>query len=1201
MRKSIAIFSLILLSLLLPQQAQTQFNFGGYTFPNQQAFADLAAPVGDLNQFSDQVFGKDINGALTDINLATYIRCSVPLLYVEVRFLNNAIVNGNGADFVVFEWSVAEGYQVAVSTDGTSPALTPFRTYYGTQAINLDEFGIAANAHITLLAIAPNVLGGTEGSAEIQDIGALNSSATTTAGVFDFNDGTVQGWTMTGAFDGSGHGPLPNSFTSGWKDQVNFPSAPGLDPAGDHKGSMHMSTLGGHGISAPGETWWIMQLHSPDLTGNTLWQTARGYTCEIAECMASLQPLYANLFVRVYDQDQAKDRYFTNNMSAQELRHDIYGDAVAQWNHLSFNWHAMSNFPTRYVVKEIFINLWGKLAGGAFEGGLYVDDVMPIPGAMAPVPNPPANVVAHVINDQIHIQWQDNSDNETGFNLEFRDNGFEHYNWGLLATLPANTISYQMDNPVINRTYYFRAAAVNANGSSDYSDADTLRNFINLQYIKILSPNGGETLAIGSTQTITWTNGTYSRPSKVSLFYSIDGGSNWIAPAIAENINNSGSFAWMVPNAPTQNCVLKLKNAAGDFPYDLTNKPFSIAPATAPVLSVTPTRLDFGAAGDTLSFWIKNAGGGNLTWDVTEQPNKPWLIAWDILYSTATNARLIVHVNRSPLTALKDSLVLHVTSNGGSADVKVLVQKTASGLPPNWTFTANTGNNAVIVLPVAANPNIDGAALANGDYIGVFSSMGLCCGWSIWNGQNLSLTAWGDNDQTPAIDGLGGNEMINYRIFRPGLNIEYAAIEVGYSDGNGRYAVNGYMVLNKFTAHTAKTVTLHLLQGWNMFSVNVLPPDASMATLMQPIAGKLVIVKNNAGQTYIPEYQINNIGNLNFKEGYQAYLRQAADLDITGTPADPRTPIALPPGWSMISYLPDAPINAGQALASIHEQLVIAKNNDGQNYIPQFGINTIGDMKTGQGFQTYLKSAGTLIYQAGRRALAKREGSAAVATDHFTFVERTGDNATLVIPAAIAPGYSDGQPLAIGDEIGIFTSTGLCCGAIAWPGANTAITIWGDDSQTPEIDGFQPNDTLRFRVWKKRSGAEYRAQANFQIGSLPVYTTNGFYVLAALVGDISVSVPDVENPMPEHFTLQQNFPNPFNSNTMISYSLAREVHVRLAICDVSGKTIADLVDEQQKSGIYKAVWQAGMNSSGIYFIVLQAGPYKRCVKCLLLK
>jgi len=118
----------------------------------------------------------------------------------------------------------------------------------------------------------------------------------------------------------------------------------------------------------------------------------------------------------------------------------------------------------------------------------------------------------------------------------------------------------------------------------------------------------------------------------------------------------------------------------------------------------------------------------------------------------------------------------------------------------HFTFTSNTGNNATVGVPTSANPNIGGTPLAPGDEIGVFTPDGLCVGAVVWEGTNTAITVWGDNDQTPEIDGIRVGEQIYYRVWQSSTNTEFTQVDVSYSQGNGIYAVNGIYVLASLTA-----------------------------------------------------------------------------------------------------------------------------------------------------------------------------------------------------------------------------------------------------------------------------------------------------------------------------------------------------------------------------------------------------------------
>ena len=87
------------------------------------------------------------------------------------------------------------------------------------------------------------------------------------------------------------------------------------------------------------------------------------------------------------------------------------------------------------------------------------------------------------------------------------------------------------------------------------------------------------------------------------------------------------------------------------------------------------------------------------------------------------------------------------------------------------------------------------------------------------------------------------------------------------------------------------------------------------------------------------------------------------------------------------------------------------------------------------------------------------------------------------------------------------------------------------------------------------------------------------------------------------FNLYQNFPNPFNPITKISYELPVKSYqfVSLKVFDVLGNEVAELVNEQQSPGSYSVDFDGSNFSSGIYFYELNIGEYSEVRKMVLLK
>jgi len=89
--------------------------------------------------------------------------------------------------------------------------------------------------------------------------------------------------------------------------------------------------------------------------------------------------------------------------------------------------------------------------------------------------------------------------------------------------------------------------------------------------------------------------------------------------------------------------------------------------------------------------------------------------------------------------------------------------------------------------------------------------------------------------------------------------------------------------------------------------------------------------------------------------------------------------------------------------------------------------------------------------------------------------------------------------------------------------------------------------------------------------------------------------------LPSEFSLQPNYPNPFNPSTIISYQLPVNSHVVLKVYDVLGREVRTLVDEVQKVGRYEIKFDGNDLASGVYFCRMVAGNYLSTRKLLLLK
>jgi len=97
-----------------------------------------------------------------------------------------------------------------------------------------------------------------------------------------------------------------------------------------------------------------------------------------------------------------------------------------------------------------------------------------------------------------------------------------------------------------------------------------------------------------------------------------------------------------------------------------------------------------------------------------------------------------------------------------------------------------------------------------------------------------------------------------------------------------------------------------------------------------------------------------------------------------------------------------------------------------------------------------------------------------------------------------------------------------------------------------------------------------------------------------------------DNAIPTTFSLEQNFPNPFNPATTITFDLSEDTDVKISIYNMTGQLIRELVDQSMTIGSKTIDWDGkddGGNSvsGGVYLYNLQTGNYNQTKKMVLVK
>jgi hypothetical protein len=518
--------------------------------------------------------------------------------------------------------------------------------------------------------------------------------------------------------------------------------------------------------------------------------------------------------------------------------------------------------------------------------------------------------------------------------------------------------------------------------------------------------------------------------------------------------------------------------------------------------------------------------------------------------------------------------------------------QTTAVIPPPWTVVTETGNNSTIVVQTNLNPMIGDRAMTTGDAIGLFyqqtPGVWACGGYEIWNGTNLAITVWGDNDQTTVKDGFTVGETYTFKVW-DGLLLRELPATATYESGPSNYQVNAFSVLSSLTIYIPTTQTYDLPIGWSMISSYVTPFQAGLNDIFTGVTNNITIMKNGLGQNYIPAQGINTIGNWNVLNGYQIKLNAETAFQMYGVAATPEsTPIPLLATWNLISYLRTTPSPIGTALAGLGNTVVIAKNGLGQMYVPAYGINQIGNMHPGEGYYVNVNTAENLIYpvNGALKAIAGEQLSP-MAKYLIPVVSRTGNDASFIMDIAAENG----------NEVGVYNTAGELIGSGVVNNGTAAITIWGDDATTDAIEGAANGENLTAKLYDVTNNTYTNITlsnvrevlTNSKLNQLS-YSKDGLFMAhgaTVTTGDFELSI--------------SNSPNPFGASTEIGYTIPTDGNVELNVYDVQGNLVKTVINGSSTKGEHTVNFESGMLTSGVYNLVLRVGTQQVSTMMMIVK
>ncbi len=390
--------------------------------------------------------------------------------------------------------------------------------------------------------------------------------------------------------------------------------------------------------------------------------------------------------------------------------------------------------------------------------------------------------------------------------------------------------------------------------------------------------------------------------------------------------------------------------------------------------------------------------------------------------------------------------------------------------------------------------------------------------------------------------------------------------------------------LEFFDLIETESLDLNMNNGWNMVSIYLEPRPTQVADIFSNVSNDIRIMKNGLGQLYIPQYDINTIGEWNTNIGYLIYATDDFSLNIQGYKLAPEfNTITIPVGWRLIPYLRDNPMNAVVALSSITENIVIAKSQNGGIYAPLYNINTIGNLQPLSAYYIYVSELSGLVYPAnnsGRKA---------------TFDE----NVVLQPQNKVNP--TDNSMVAIielnenfdGKEIGAFSSDGNLVGATVVQNGKAALIIYGEDEFNKQA--ASDGEHITFRTLTESNNFSVKINNAFDI------INKDEFAQITYNKDAVLSAKAVLNESISNEEQVKALPNPASNSINLEFILNDADNYEILIYSSNGMLIDKISDYSAKSGVNYFNYNSSHLSSGLYNVIIRGTNYLESCKVVIVR